>query len=338
MASAVIEEIRPAFRFELIQALRLLISSPSESAQIIRANHPEFVSRWYDVFADLRSDIDAVFGAGSYWLCRALLNTADSLEGVRHEMASLLDRLSAGPAADTLEQILPTERAAWRRAVAAAGSVLPEFHARCFAGEWARWQPALNAAAGRFGAALQPEEVLDAIEAFAGREFGPLRVSVHPSEFVRPSAFLLDRGTRLAVVLQHQIDEIWLLVTLVHETGHRLFRHPDWHDDGTLTTDDLIWVESLLPPGWQDTGYSQIRYYLEESFLEALAFAVALQLLPHRDDEVRDRARRDFEQRRLVLAPFLLQATESDYSPQAFGRYDRFVASLVAERALRAGA
>jgi hypothetical protein len=321
--------VAPAFRFEIILALRLLISDQNENMEIVRANQREFVDRWYDSFAPVRGTIDTAMRPGSYMLCQALLPAGDSLMGVQ---ACLRDFLEKGRF-DAVD-IEPAQMAEWQHAAAALGEVLPDFHEQCFREEWQRWEPALAEAGYRIREVLDGSDVFAFVEEFTGRDYGALDASLHPSEFVRPSAFVLHRGSRMAIVGQHQVDEIWQLAAVVHESGHRLFRIPDWHATGSLTAEDMEWVESLLPPDWQDTGYSEIRHYFEETFLEALAFSVVGHLLPDQRERVRERAMGNFRDRQLVLGPGLYEATETEYDPEAFRRYDDFVASLVRSRRL----
>lgn len=331
MGSVRLTSIAPAFRFEAILALRLLTSDQSDSMQIVRANQREFVDRWYDSFAPMRSIIDTAMEPSSFMLCQALLPAEDTLTGVQ---ACLRDFLDGGRF--NAVDIEPGQIQMWRSAVLALDKLLLDFHQQCFRHEWERWEPVLDEAGARMRELLDRIDVFGFVEKFTGRDYGTLQATVHPSEFARPSSFVLSKGTEMAMVLQHHIDEIWLIGAVVHESGHRLFRTPDWHETGALTEEDMRWLESLLPPGWQDTGYSEVRWYFEETFLEALAFSVVGRLLPDHKERVRERAMWNFQNRQLVLGPAIYEATEAEYDPEAFVRYDDFVASLVQGRRLSA--
>jgi len=179
--------IAPAFRFELLQALRLLISDQSDSMQIVRGNQREFVDRWYGSFGDMRSAIDRAMKPGSYMLCRALLTADDTLEGMQQCFRDLLTRLSSGPT--WAVDIAPSETELWRAALTALASVLPEFHSRCFRQEWERWKTVLDESATRMREAVEGLDVFSFVEQFTGRDYGRFEATVHPSEFVRPSRF-----------------------------------------------------------------------------------------------------------------------------------------------------
>jgi hypothetical protein len=326
--------IAPAFRFEIIQALRLLISDQSMNAQIVRSNQREFVDRWYDRFAPIRADIDAAMAPGSYSLCWFLLTAEDTVPGMLAHLRRVSDRVSAGTV-EGVPTFVNTDRATWSRAVDALEKVLPEFHAQCFRQEWERWQPIIEESAARMRQVAAEVDIFGAVERFTGRDYGRLEAAVYPSKWVRPSNFVIHREDRMAMVLQHQTDEIWFLTGLVHESGHVLFRNPDWFEACALTEDDMAWVEALLPDDWRDTGCWTARQYLEETFLDALAFGIVGRLLPDQQASVCERAMENFRNRSLVLGPSIYEATAAEYQPGTSARYDDFVASLVRDRKLR---
>jgi hypothetical protein len=328
-------EVAPAFRFEVVLALRLLTSDQSDFAQIVRANQREFVDRWYEPTAPLRSAIDAAIAPGGYWfwLCHSLLLAGNTVAGVQGE----LRRQRAEADERTMAAFTPTEGEAWLQAAAAVEAVLPEFHEQCFRHEWARWEPLLNQSAARMRDVITRVPIFPFVESFTGRDYGSLEMSVHPSEYVRPSDFAIGRDGRDALVLQRERSDTSLIMSVVHESAHGLFRHPDWFETGSFTPEDMAWLESLLPSGWQAIGYETIRYYVEETFLTALAYNITGRLLPpERRDEVHEQALRNFRERELVLGKSIYEATEAEYDPAKYDQYDDFLTALVQERRVEA--
>lgn len=321
--------IVPAFRFEIIQALRLLVSDQDDYAQIVRANQQVFVERWYDHFAPMRQLIDTAMAPVSYQLCYALLMADDTLAGMQECLRQLSAQLANG---EEIEFIQRKDEKVWCDGVAALEKVLPVFYEECFKEEWRAWQPVLGKAAARMQQVLQGLNIFDVVEQFTGRKYGSLLAEIHPSESVRPGGFVLRRAGRMAMVLQYQNDLIWLLAGVIHESGHTLFRQPYWYEMSSLDDQDVRWLESLLPGNWRDTGYSEIRYYLEETFLEALAFIIAKQILPKQKEQIHQQAIENFRNRQLVLGPSIYQLTEDEYDPREFARYDDFLVRLIKER------
>ncbi len=337
MGEVKVVAIAPAFRFEILLALGLLTSEQDYYMEVAHRTHREFVDRWYDSFADMRDTIDTAMAPGRSELCYFLRTTDDTLAAVQDDFRQLHRELSEGPAAEVTDRIAPGPPDVWREAAAALVTVLPEFHARCFRKEWEQWRPVLEESATRMRSLLERVDPFRCAEQFSGREYGMLEAELHPSEFVRPSAWVIPRDGRITIVGWHGSDDIWTLGCLVHESGHVLFRHPDWYEAGQFTAEDMAWLESLIPPGWQEeVGYGTVRNYFEETFLEAFAFSVAARLLPDQRERVREQMMQDFRNRGLVLLPSIYDATEADYDPAAWPRYDDFLAQLVRSRAISA--
>ena len=335
MGQVTLTAIAPAFRFEIILALGLLTSEKDYYMEVAHRVHREFVDRWYEAFTSMRDVIDSAMAPGRSRLCFFLRTTEDTLPAVQEDFRELHHQLSAGRVEEVADRIDVDKTDLWREAAAALVTVLPEFHGQCFRHEWPRWKPALDESADQTRKLLQRVDLFAFVERFTGRDYGALEAAIHPSEFVRPSAWVIPRGSCITMVVPYKSDDIWRLVGLVHESGHVLFRHPDWYETGSFAADDMAWLESLLPPGWQEeVGYPTIRAYFEETFLEALAFSVVVRLLPDQRERVSEQAMEDFRNRGLVLLPSIYEATENEYDPSAFRRYDDFLAKLVKERRL----
>ncbi len=337
MGEVKVVALAPAFRFEILLALGLLTSEQDHYMEVAHRTQREFVGRWYDPFADIRDVIDTAMAPGRSALCYFLRTREDTVAAVQDDFGRLHRELSEGASAELRDRIAPGPPDLWREAAAALVTVLPEFHAWCFREEWERWRPVLEESATRMRSLLARVDPFPCAEQFSGRDYGLLEAALHPSEFVRPSAWVIPRDSRITIVKWHGDDDIWTLVGLVHESGHVLFHHPDWYEAGRFTVEDMAWLESLIPPGWQEeVGYGTVRNYFEETFLEAFAFSAAGRLLPDQRERVREQVMQNFRDRGLVLLPAIYEATEADYDPADWPRYDDFLTQLVRSRRISA--